>query len=85
MNNPEWHSGDTISIEALDQTWYFTPDVMRVFRMTGLDPDVVIKTIIMHEGSKNGFVDGVYQVFSFGIEIQLRVEEGSVHVEDPYA
>lgn len=85
MNRPGWLSGENRSIEALNQTWYFTPDVIRVFRITGLDPESVMKTLIMEEGSMKPYDDGVYQVYSFGLEIQLRVEDGSVYVEDPYA
>ena len=85
MNRPGWRSRETKTIQALDQTWYFTPDVIRVFRITGLDPELVMKTLIMEEGSMKQFEDGVYKVYSFGFEVQLRVENGSVFVEDPYA
>jgi hypothetical protein len=85
MNIPGWRTRETKTIQALDQTWYFTPDVIRVFRIAGLDPEVVMKGLIMEEGSMKPYDDGVYKVFSFGFEIQLRVASGAVFVGDPYA
>lgn len=85
MNQPGWRSRETKTIQAFDQTWYFTPDVIRVFRITGLDPESVMKGLILEEGSMLPCEDDVYKLYGFGFELQLRVEDGSVFVEDPYA
>ncbi|MDX1435884.1 MAG: hypothetical protein R3335_03675 [Anaerolineales bacterium] len=85
MENHKLRSGDSIIIEALGQTWYFTPEVVRMLKLTGLDPEDTMKTIIMSHGSKKGFEDGVYEVESFGLPLQLTVKDTSVIVDDPYA
>lgn len=78
-------AGEAMNIDALGQTWTFTPQVVRLLKLTGLDPENTIKTIIMSHGSKKGFDDGVYEVESYGIPLQLRVSNNSVIVDDPYA
>ena len=85
MENHRLRSGDSIIIEALGQTWYFTPDVVRMLRMSGLDPEDTLKTIIMFHGSKKGFDDGEYEVESFGFPLRLTVREKAIIVDDPYA
>ncbi|MDX1436314.1 MAG: hypothetical protein R3335_05865 [Anaerolineales bacterium] len=78
-------SGESIIIEALGQTWFFTPDVVRVLSITGADPLDTMKTIIMDYGSQKGFKEGVYEIDTFGTELRLTVSDNSVIVDDPYA
>jgi hypothetical protein len=77
--------GEPIIIEALGQTWYFSPDVIRELRVTGIDPHDTLKTIILFHGSKRGFENGEYEVESYGIPLRLTVSDNSILVEDPYA
>ena len=85
MADQRRRTGDPIIIEALGQTWYFTPDVIRELRTAGMDPQDSLKTIIMFHGSKRGIEVGEYEVESFGIPLRLTVTENSIIVEDPYA
>jgi hypothetical protein len=85
MINPDWRLDDCSIIDALDLTWYFTPDVIRVFSITGVDPQDILKSIILDHGPSKGLDEGVHNVVSSGFEIQLRVEGKYVLVEDPYA
>ena len=85
MKSPLRRSGESIIIEALGQTWFFTPDVVRVLSMAGVDPQDSVRTIILDFGSKKRFDNGVYEVDTFGTQLRLTVSDDSVIVDDPYA
>lgn len=85
MDKPLRRSGESIIIEALGQTWFFTPDVVRVLAVAGIDPRDSVRTIILDFGSKKRFADGVYEVDTFGTQLRLTVTDDSVIVDDPYA
>jgi hypothetical protein len=85
MKNPRWRIDKPVIIEALGQIWYFSPDVIRILALSGVDPLDTLKTIIMFHGSKKGYDDGEYEVESFGIPLRLTVRSNSITVEDPYA
>ena len=85
MDSPLRRSGESIIIEALGQTWFFTPDVVRVLAVAGVDPQDSVRTIILDFGSKKRFNDGVYEVDTFGTQLRLTVNNDAVIVDDPYA
>ena len=76
---------EAVIIEALGQTWHFTPDIVRTLTITGLNPHDTMKMIIMFHGSKKGIDAGEYEIDSAGIPIKLTAKEDLIVVDDPYA
>ncbi|HJS29937.1 MAG TPA: hypothetical protein VJ768_09970 [Anaerolineales bacterium] len=76
---------DSIILEALGQTWYFTPDVVSELANDSADPKETLRTLVLSHGSLRGYEDGVYHVDDFGILLRLTVRESSIIVDDPYS
>jgi hypothetical protein len=85
MKEPYWRRTSPIIIEALGQTWTFTPEVLRLLPFNGGDPEDTLKTVILAHGSMRRYEEGVFQVDSFGITLRFTVRGNSIIVDDPYA
>jgi hypothetical protein len=70
-------------LEALGQTWYFTPDVVSELASDSPDPCDTLKTIVLTHGSLRGYEDGIYYVDNFGMLLRLTVSQHSIIVDDP--
>jgi hypothetical protein len=71
-------------IEALGQTWYFTPDVFRELGFNRMDPEPTLKSIIMTHGSMKGFEEGVYFGDILGVPLRFTVQDNTIIVDEPY-
>jgi hypothetical protein len=71
-------------IDALGQSWTFTPAVIRLLPLNGGRPHDTLKAIILAHGSMKGYEEGVYEVDSFGITLRFTVNGDSILVDDPY-
>ncbi|HJS29936.1 MAG TPA: hypothetical protein VJ768_09965 [Anaerolineales bacterium] len=85
MNEFQWRRGEPIVIEALGQTWTFTPAVIRLLPFNGGSPHGTLKAIILAHGSMRGYEEGIYEVDSFGITLKFTVTGDAIVVDDPYA
>jgi hypothetical protein len=76
---------ESIILEALGQTWYFTPDVVEALAGGSSNPAETLRTLVLSHGSLRGYEDGVYHVDGFGILLRLTVRGSSIIVDDPYS